>query len=195
MIVSESELGEKMNTYLTSYFPLFSITFFSIAIAIRIEIVVIESLKKLGMYNGLLEFFSNTGIRLSLLVFFSVLFFMVLSALKLIAETLNEISLLFFSKEHQGESLTRVRKGSIIYLIGSILSLFTVSSFILIAIVFIVTTLVYFVYYVNGVSEFLSMSGIIFFIFFQVFTWTVLLLSFTYLCLKLYNGLLASLPI
>ena len=184
-----------MNTYLTSYFPLFSITFFSISIAIRVELTVINLLKNFGMYEGLLEFFSSTGIRLSLLIFFSVLFFMVLAALKLIAGTLNEISLLFFSNEHQGESLKRVRRGSIIYLIGSILSLFAVSSFLFLAIIFLVTTLTYFVYYVNAVSEFLSMSGMVFFIFFQVFTWSLLLLGFAYLCLKLYNGLLASLPI
>lgn len=184
-----------MNTYVTSYFPLFSISFFSLSISIRVQITVVDLLKDIGMYNGLLEFFSATGIRLSLLIFFSVLFFMVLSALKLVAETLNEISLLFFSEEHQGVSLTKVRKGSIIYIIGSIASLFVISSFLLIGFIFIATTLAYFVYYVNAVSEHLSMSGMVFFILFQVFTWSLLLFGFSYLCLKLYNGLIASLPI
>lgn len=188
-------IGELMNTYLTSYFPLFSISFFSLSISIRVELTVMDLLKSLGMYEGLLEFFSATGIRLSLLLFFCVLFFMVLSALKLIAGTLNEISLLFFSEDHQGVSLTKVRKGSIIYIIGSILSLFAISSFSLIGLIFIITTLAYFVYYVNAVSEHLSMSGMIFFILFQVFTWSLLLIGFMYLCIKLYNGLMASLPL
>lgn len=184
-----------MNTYLTSYFPLFSISFFSLSFAIRIQKSVIDLFKRMGMYEGLLEFFSETGIRLALLLFFCVFIFMALSALKLIADTLNGLSLLFFSIDSKGESLIRTRKGSLIYFCGSILSLFGVYSYILLLAIFVVTTLVYFVYFVNSASSSLSFSGIVFYIFFQVLTWAVMITGFLLLCIKLYNAIIGSLPI
>ncbi|MFS0595620.1 DUF5366 family protein [Peribacillus frigoritolerans] len=53
----------------------------------------------LGIYQGMLEFFSEAGIKLALLIVLLLLFFMVFAALKLISDTILELSLFFFSKE------------------------------------------------------------------------------------------------
>lgn len=84
------------NTYFTSYFPLLAILLFSLSLSIRVEMTVIELLKNAGIYEGMKEFFSDGGIQLALIVLLLVLFFMVFAALKLIANTINELSLLFF---------------------------------------------------------------------------------------------------
>lgn len=184
-----------MNTYLTSYFPIFSITLFSISFATKLQSTVISLFKSIGMYNSLLEFFSEAGIRLAFIIFFSVLLFMVMSALKLIADTINELSLLFFSKDYNGETISKARSGSLIFFAGSILSLFGLYSYYLWGGILILTSLFYFVYFVHSASGKLSISGIIFVIIFQVLTWTVMLTGFVYLCIKIYNSLIASLPI
>ncbi|MGG0409656.1 DUF5366 family protein [Peribacillus simplex] len=78
----------------------------------------------LGIYQGMLEFFSETGIKLALLVVLLLLFCMVFAALKLISDTILELFLLFFSKDPEGKALNSVSKGSVIYVIGSACSLF-----------------------------------------------------------------------
>nr|WP_258832334.1 YufK family protein [Peribacillus frigoritolerans] len=46
--------------------------------------------------------------------------------MKLISDTILELSLLFFSKDSEGKALNSVRKGSVIYVIGGACSLFSV---------------------------------------------------------------------
>ena len=117
------------NPYLTSYFPLLAIIMFSLSLAVRTEIELAKVLKNVGIYEGMLEFFSETGIKLSFLALLLVLFFMVFAAMKLIADTVNEVSLLFFSKDFEGESLKLIRQGSSIYFAGGVASLFSIYSF------------------------------------------------------------------
>lgn len=95
------ELSEETimkNPYLTSYFPLLAIIMFSLSLSVRTEMEIAAILKNAGIYEGMLEFFSETGIKLSLLTLLMVLFFMVFAAMKLLADTINEVSLLFFFK-------------------------------------------------------------------------------------------------
>lgn len=183
------------NTYLTSYFPLLSIILFSLALAIRTELSLLELLQKVGIYDGMLEFFSDGGIKLALLFLLIVVYFMVFAALKLIADTINGLSLLFFSKDLEGENLKVVRGGSIIYFIGGAISLISVQSFIGIGAVFTLTTIFYFVYFVLKVSPSVSTIGIIGMIFFQVAIWSTLIICVVYIALKVYNSFIASLPI
>ncbi|WP_268563838.1 DUF5366 family protein [Peribacillus frigoritolerans] len=75
----------------------------------------------LGIYQGMLEFFSEAGIKLALLIVLLLLFFMVFAALKLISDTILALSLLFLSKDSEGKALNSVRKGSVIYVIGGCL--------------------------------------------------------------------------
>lgn len=183
------------NTYLTSYFPLLSILLFSLSLSIRVEMTVIDVLKNAGIYEGMKEFFSDGGIKLSLLVLLLVVFFMIFAALKLIADTINELSLLFFSKDSEGESLKQIRSGSIIYFLGGAISLVSLYSFIGIGAIFAIATVVYFIYFVYRISSSMTFLGIIGVIFFQVVIWSSLLTGVLFIAVKVYNSILASLPI
>lgn len=183
------------NTYLTSYFPLLSILLFSLSLSIRVEMTVIDVLKNAGIYEGMKEFFSDGGIKLSLLVLLLVVFFMIFAALKLIADTINELSLLFFSKDSEGESLKQIRSGSIIYFLGGAISLVSLYSFIGIGAIFATATVVYFIYFVYRISSSMNFLGIIGVIFFQVVIWSSLLTGVLFIAVKVYNSILASLPI
>ncbi|PKG23641.1 DUF5366 family protein [Niallia nealsonii] len=183
------------NTYITSYFPLFSISLFSLAFAMKAEKALLSFFKEIGVYKGLLEFFTETSIKLVMLLVLAGCFFMGLAVLKLMADTINELSLLFFSADSTGESLIKAKKGSIIYFIGSIISLFCIFHSMVLIGTFVLTALVYFIYFVNAASASLSFTGIVFIIFFQVLTWAFLLTTLVFFCLKLYNMVLKNLPI
>lgn len=183
------------NTYLTSYFPLLSIILFSLSFSIQVEMVLLELLKNAGIYEGMLEFFSDTGIKMALLILLLVLFFMVFAALKLIADTINELSLLFFSKESEGDSLKQIRTGSVIYFIGGALSLISIFSILGIVAILVGATVIYFIYFVFKISSSMSIVGVTGVIFFQVVLWSTLLIGIFYLAVKVYNSLMASLPI
>ncbi|UYZ21367.1 DUF5366 family protein [Mesobacillus jeotgali] len=183
------------NPYLTGYFPLLSIIMFSLALSLRTEIELIAILKNAGIYDGMLEFFSDTGIKLSLLALLMVVYFMVFAALKLIADTINEVTLLLFSRDHEGESLKLIHKGAIVYFAGGIAALASFFSFTGIGSIFLITTIVYFIYFVYKISPKLTAAGLIGTVFFQVILWSTLVLGIIYIAVKVYNSLIASLPI
>ncbi|MFC0271010.1 DUF5366 family protein [Metabacillus herbersteinensis] len=183
------------NTYFTSYFPLISILLFSTSLSISTVMHVIDYLKTFGIYDGMLEFFSANGIKLALFILFALIYFMVFSALKLIANTVTELSLLFFSKESTGESLTKIRGGSSFYLIGGALSLLSIQFIVGIAAVFVVTSVIYFVFIVYQISSALTSYSLIGLVLFQVLFWFTFLLGNVYLFVRLYNSVMASLPI
>lgn len=184
------------NTYLTSYFPLLSILLFSMSFAISLEFKIIHLLKNIGIYEGMLEFFSDSGIKLSLLALLTILFFMVYSALKMIADTINQLSLLFFSRETEGQSLTKIRSGSGIYFFaGAISLLISFYSILIVFILFLIATISYFINFVYKVSGELTVGGIVGVIFFQVIVWSTLVVGVGYVTLKVYNSILASLPV
>lgn len=87
-----------------------SILLFSLSFAIYGEMQMLKLFGNLGIYQGMLEFFSEAGIKLALLIVLLLLFFMVFAALKLISDTILELSLLFFSKDSEGKALNNVRK-------------------------------------------------------------------------------------
>ena len=165
------------NTYVMSYFPLLSIMLFCLSFSVRIELTLIDFLKKTGIYQGMREFLSNSEIKLTLFVVLYVILFMVFAALKLVANTINELSLLFFSKDTEGESLKSIRAGSLIYLVGGTLSVVSIYSYIGIIAIFTLSTIVYFIYFVYKISGNLTMSGTIGVVFFQVIVWSTILLS------------------
>ncbi|MDA3128548.1 DUF5366 family protein [Aliibacillus thermotolerans] len=186
------------NTYITSYFPLFSITIFSFALAIYTETIITDWLIHIGLYVGMLEFFSEVGIKLTLLFLLTLVYFMVFSALKLIADTVLELSLLFFSRDEEGNDLKKVRSGSWIFLIASFCALFLSVTPQLqtgITIVFLFAAFIYFVYFVYQVSDSMSLAGLIGTIFFHVSFWGGFLAVTIYSLLRLYNSFVNSLPI
>lgn len=92
------------NTYLTGYFPLISILLFSSAFSIFTVGITTDFLTQAGILKGMLEFFSEQGIRLALFAAFALVYFMILSALKLIADTVLELALLFSLRTLKGRT-------------------------------------------------------------------------------------------
>ncbi|KEZ47797.1 MULTISPECIES: DUF5366 family protein [Metabacillus] len=183
------------NTYFTSYFPLIAILLFSTSLSISTVSEIVGLLKRLGVYGGMLEFFSESGIKLALFTVFALIYFMVFSALKLISDTVTELSLLFFSKDAEGESLKKIRLGSAFYLAGGGVSLLLVQFGAAIIAVFLLATVCYFIFAVYQFSFFLTSFSLIGLVLFHVLFWSVFLFGILYICMKLYNSLLASLPI
>ncbi|RXJ00632.1 hypothetical protein DS745_11245 [Anaerobacillus alkaliphilus] len=183
------------NTYLTSHFPLISILIFSITFSLYSEGIIIQKLHDFGVYDGMTEVFSDSGIKLTLLFLLLLLFFMVFAALKLIADTIVELSLLFFSRDQEGTELTKIRSGSWLYLIGSLLSLLFFQKIIVILLILVAVTFSYFIYFVYKVSSSLSSIGLVGLIFFHVFFWFSFTLTVFYATIKLYNSFVASLPV
>ncbi|RDI36935.1 hypothetical protein DFR59_12422 [Falsibacillus pallidus] len=183
------------NTYLTGYMPLLSILLFSLSFSIYGEGQIISFFKWIGLYKGMREIMSAGEIKVSLLVMIALFMFMLLSALKLIAQTIHELALLFFSKDVEGESLKKVRSGSLIFFTGGTLSIFCAFSVWALVIVFFVTAFGYFVFYLYKVSAGLSVMGLVGIILYEVLSWALFLLVVIYSGFRLYQGLLASLPI
>lgn len=182
------------NRYITSHFPLISILIFSLAFALFFQGFILTQLDDLGIYNGMKEFISESGIKLTLLFLLQLFFFMIFSALKLIADTTIELSMLFFSKDEEGNELNKVRAGSWIYLISSILSLLIAQQLLYMVILFLITSLCYFIYLVYKVSNTLTSAGLVGFIFFQIIFWSMFILAVILALVKLYNSFMASLP-
>lgn len=183
------------NTYFIGYFPFIAIVLFSLSFAMYCEVQLIELFFRLGLYQGMLEFFSETEIKMALLVVMLLLFFMVLSALKLLSDTSVELSLLFFSKESDGTGLISIRTGAIIYVVGAVLSLFSTHFLTGLLAIFIVTNISAFIYFVYKLTPTLNMGGLIGLIFFHIFIWSMFLSIISYSGLKLYNSVIDSLPV
>lgn len=183
------------NTYLTGYFPLIAILLFSSSLSISTSLYALKMLSSFGMYDGMLDYFSEKGIRLALFAAFALLYFMVLSALKLIANTVTELSLLFFANDPEGNSLKKLRMGSMIYLGGGILSFVLLQNVIWIVIWFAVVTLAYFVFTVYRIYSTLSLMSLVGFILLELLFWFTFVIGILFIFIKLYNSIMASLPV
>lgn len=183
------------NTYITGFFPFFAILLFSSSLAISSVMYAMEMLSSLGIYEGMLEFFSEGGIRMALFIVFALIFFMVFSALKLIANTVTELSLLFFAKDPEGANLKKMRVGSLVYLGASLLSFIFVQYPLGIAAVFLLATLAYLVFIVYTIHGTLSYFSLIGFIMFQLLFWFTFMIGTIYIIIKLYNSIMDSLPV
>ncbi|PPA69999.1 DUF5366 family protein [Jeotgalibacillus proteolyticus] len=183
------------NTYLSGYYPLFSILLFSLTFSVYGVGISLELFKGIGIYAGMREFLSDLQLKLFILILLMVLFFMLFAALKLIAETINELALLFFSRDQEGAALQKVRAGSFIYFAGALISVASLKSIIGLIVIFIITSFIYFVYFVIKTSTTLTAAGTLGLILFELIVWSALLSSVIYVIVRLYNGLMASLPI
>lgn len=182
------------NPYLFGYLPFVTICLFSLTFGVYTVGLSVDLFKEIGLYAGMREFLSDLQLRIFLLVMYALLFFMVFSALKLIAETIHETAMLLFSKDVEGESYSAARGGNVIYFFGSLTSAAGIQSFYILATLFLLTTFVYFVYVVYKVSRFMTMTSTIGLIIFEIIVWSVLISILIYIVLKLYNGVIASLP-
>jgi hypothetical protein len=119
---------------------------------------------------------------------------MVFSALKLIAETIHEIGMLFFSKDYEGKTMSQARGGFVIFFVGAVISLVGFQSIQLLLIVFLLTTFIYFVYVVYKLSSSMSLVGTLGIVMFEIIIWSLFIALVIYIIIKLYNGIVASLP-
>ncbi|MFC3886718.1 DUF5366 family protein [Bacillus songklensis] len=183
------------NKYITSYFPLLSIVLFSMSLGICISFWLIGLFRSLGVYEGLMTFFSARELTLTLFLLLSFLFFMLFAALKLISDTLMGLSLLFFSTDLKGEGVDRASRGVILFVIGSFISIIVSHSLLFIVITFLATACTYFVYAVYRMHEMFKPAALIGFIFFHVFSWSIFTLVIAYFSFKFYHSMLNSLPV
>jgi hypothetical protein len=154
----------------------------------------LQLFQAIGVYSGMREFLSDFELRVLLLVVFAIIFFMAISALKLVGETIHELGMLFFSKDNEGAAVSKARGGYVILFIGAMCSVFAIQSIYALAGIFVLTIFVYFIYLIYKMSLFMSMGGTIGLLIFELFMWTILFSLLVYVILKLYNGVLASLP-
>ena len=182
------------NPYLFGYLPFVTILLFSLTFGVYTVGVSIELFKEIGLYSGMREFLTDIQFRISLLILYTLLFFMIFSALKLIAETIHETAMLFFSRDIDGKSYSEGRGGNIIYFFGSLISAGGIHSLKLLVAIFLVTTFIYFIYLVYKLSKFMTIISTIGLIIFEITSWSVLISVIIYIVLRLYNGVIASLP-
>ena len=131
------------NPYVFGYLPFVTITLFSLTFGVFVVGGSIELFKEIGLYSGMREFLTDLQLRVFLLIVYALLFFMLFSALKLIAETIHETAMLFFSKDVEGASYKEAKGGNVIYFIGSLLSVGGIQSFKVLSAVFLLTTFIY----------------------------------------------------
>ncbi|MDN4609080.1 DUF5366 family protein [Sporosarcina highlanderae] len=183
------------NPYLFGYLPFLTITLFSLTFGVFLVGTSIEFFGEIGLYAGMREFLTDSQLNLFLLVLYTLAFFMMFSALKLIAETIHETAMLFFSKDAGGESYSEAKSGNVIYFFGALTSVAGIQSIKLLIAIFLLTTLVYFIYAVFKLSKFMTLGSTLGLLSFEILVWGVLLTGIIYILIKLYNGVLASLPI
>lgn len=183
------------NPYLFGYLPFLTIILFSLTFGVFLVGTSISFFSEIGLYAGMREFLTEPQLRLFLLVIYSLAFFMLFSALKLIAETIHETAMLFFSKDAVGESYSEAKSGNLIYFFGALASVAGIQSIKILLVVFLLTTFVYFVYTVFILSKFMTVMSTVGLLVFEIIIWGTILSVIIYILLKLYNGILASLPI
>ncbi len=182
------------NPYLYGYLPLITIILFSFTFGLFAVSESLQLFQAIGVYNGMREFLSDLELRFVLLIVFALIFFMAFSALKLIGETIHELGMLFFSKDKEGQTIHAARGGYVIFFFGAFASVIGIQSIMVLVTIFIVTIFFYFIFNVYKMSQYMSFVGVIGLIFFEVLSWFLLLALIIYAVVKLYNGVLASLP-
>lgn len=182
------------NPYFYGYLPLFAIMLYSLTFGIYTVGKSIELFRLIGVYAGMREFLTDFELRVLLLFIFGLCYFMLFSTLKLISETIHELGMLFFSKDQEGETIKVARGGYVIFFVGGVLSVFGIQSFQVLITIFLITVVICFIYVIYKVSLFMSFGGMIGLLFFEILFWSLFVTFVFYACLKLYNGILASLP-
>lgn len=182
------------NPYVFGFLPLITIILFSLSFSIFTMNKAMELFKVIGVYSGMREFLSELELKLFLLIIFALLFFMLFSALKLIAETIHELGMLFFSRDLEGKTISQARGGYVIFFIGAVISAVGFQSIQILLIIFVATIFIYFVYVVFKLSGSMSFLGTVGLIMFEIIVWSLFLALVIYIIIKLYNGIMASLP-
>lgn len=182
------------NPYIFGYLPFVTVVLFSLTFGVYTVGVSLDLFKEIGLYGGMREFLTDAQLRIFLLVVYALLFFMVFSALKLIGETIHDTAMLLFSKDVEGKSYSEAKGGNVIFVLGAFTTAGGIQSIKLMGLIFLVTAFIYFIYVVYKLSKFMTFFSTIGLIMFEVIMWGGFVSMIVYILLKLYNGVLASLP-
>ncbi len=182
------------NPYLFGFLPFITILTFSLTFGVYTVGISLDVFKEVGLYAGMSEFLSDIQIRFSLLIVYAVLYFMILSALKLIAGTIHELAMLFFAKQFDLNNFRKLRSGNLIYFFGALLSAAGVQSIVVLLLIFIGTTIVYSLFILYQLGKELSIFNVVGIIVFEVVAWGMLISLIAYSVLRLYNSVMESLP-
>lgn len=165
----------KKNIYYLSYLPLLIIVIYSISFGQYFQAKIMVYLSHSGMMEQLLAVFSQLQIRIGIFVILVFLFFMVFATLKLIANTLLQTSLLFFSKDSSGRGIFISKIGSIVYVISAILSLIFSQSIWALVLLFVIASFVYFLFYMYQIRDEMSWVGMFGIVLFQFTFWLMII--------------------
>lgn len=182
------------NPYLYGYLPFFAVLFFSLTFGVYTVSASMSLLSGIGLYNGMLEFLTDFELRVFLLILFALCYFMLFSALKLVGTTIHEMGMLFFSKDKEGEAMRHGRGANVIFFFGSLGSAAGIQSFYVLVSIFLLTVFVYFVFLIFKLSSYMSVTGMIGLMMFEILSWGVFTGFVVYVLVKLYNSLMAALP-
>ena len=182
------------NPYVFGFLPLITIILFSLTFSTYTMSKAIDLFKVIGVYSGMREFLSDLELKIFLLILLALVYFMIFSALKLIAETIHELGMLFFSKDFEGKTMAQARGGYVIFFIGAVISAVGFQSILLLLIIFLATAFIYFIYVVFKLSSSMSALGTLGLIMFEIIVWSLFIALVLYIIIKLYNGVIASLP-
>ena len=182
------------NPYIFGYLPFVTIVLFSLTFGVYTVGISLDFFKGIGLYGGMREFLTDFQLRGFLLIVYALFFFMIFSALKLIGETIHDTAMLLFSKDVEGKSYSEAKGGNMIYLLGALATAGGIHSIKLMALFFLATTFIYFIYVIYKLSKFMTFFSTIGLIIFEIIMWGSLISLVIYILLKLYNGVLASLP-
>ncbi|WP_088006544.1 DUF5366 family protein [Indiicoccus explosivorum] len=182
------------NPYLYGYMPFITILLYSLTFGVFAVTETLELLKKVGLYTGMREFLSDIQLRLFLLIICSLAVFMLLAALKLMAETIHSLSLLFFMRDHETVQVNPGGAGLIIPFIGALISVAAVGSWSLLLASFFISLFIYFVFTVYRFSPALGAAGTAGVLLFEILAWSLFCALVIYAALRIYNGLVNSLP-
>ncbi|GAF12216.1 membrane protein [Bacillus sp. JCM 19046] len=184
-----------MNRYLTGHLPLISIFLFSLSLALYGQGFVITWLENNGVLSGMTQLLSVNELRLGLIVMLLLLSFMVFSALKIVADTINSLALLFFSKDENGALWQQMQGGAWIYFGASVLSLIAIKFIFVIILLFLIASFAYLLFVIYRIAESLTVPGLIGYVSFQLLFWSTFLFTVFYFAFRLYNTFVASLPL
>lgn len=179
----------RTNVYVLSYAPLISILLFSTSLAIATSELALSWLKDVGVYNELLQILSARDTKLLVWLGFLIVYFMIFSTLKLISDTINQLGFAFFIKEQIGTTLSMLRPGSILLLVGGCISFAFMTSFPLVCLVLASSFLIYFFFYTFQISKMTTAAGAIGLIVFLFLAWGILLAGLAWVGLTLFNSL------
>jgi len=182
------------NIYYTSFFGLFSIMFFGISFTLFFFQLAINFISTSGMLEPLKGVMPEKDIRILLFIGILFVLFSLLSALKVLGQTIWEMGLLFFSKDEEGKALLDTKKISYLFIIGGLISVPLNSSILLSVSVLGATFIAYLIYFLIKQSKSFSVVGMFGFVLFQVIVWGSIGSGIAYIYFTLASTYLKNMP-